>query len=77
MERKTYDWVCGSRTIRLGEKSRVMGILNVTTDSFSDGEHFVDPEDAVKRALQMVEEVAVTMTSAANPHVPVLRRFRL
>jgi len=35
-----------------------MGILNVTPDSFSDGGDFVDPDDAVKRALQMVEEGA-------------------
>lgn len=58
IERKKYDWVCRDRTVRLGEKTRVMGILNVTPDSFSDGGHFLDPEIAVQHALQMVEEGA-------------------
>ena len=38
--------------------TRVMGILNVTPDSFSDGGLFVSPEAAVEHALQMVEEGA-------------------
>lgn len=36
----------------------VMGILNVTPDSFSDGGKFLDPKKAVRRALQMIEEGA-------------------
>lgn len=35
-----------------------MGILNVTPDSFSDGGNFIDPEQAVKHALEMVEQGA-------------------
>lgn len=35
-----------------------MGILNVTPDSFSDGGKFIDVDDAVERALKMVEEGA-------------------
>jgi dihydropteroate synthase len=35
-----------------------MGILNVTPDSFSDGGHFYDPEDAVHHAMVMIEEGA-------------------
>lgn len=58
MNRRIYNWKCGKHTLQLGEKTRVMGILNVTPDSFSDGGDFVDPDDAVKRALQMVEEGA-------------------
>ena len=42
----------------LGKKTRVMGILNVTPDSFSDGGLFRDPARAVSRALEMVEEGA-------------------
>jgi dihydropteroate synthase len=37
---------------------RIMGILNVTPDSFSDGGQFLDVDRAVSRALQMVEEGA-------------------
>jgi dihydropteroate synthase len=36
----------------------VMGILNITPDSFSDGGRFIDPESAIKRAEQMVAEGA-------------------
>ena len=36
----------------------VMGILNLTPDSFSDGGAFVDPEDALRRALDMIDEGA-------------------
>jgi dihydropteroate synthase len=36
----------------------VMGVLNVTPDSFSDGGRFVDPEDAVARGLQLVADGA-------------------
>jgi dihydropteroate synthase len=42
-----------SRTLRLGERTLVMGVLNVTPDSFSDGGLFLDPEAAVARALEM------------------------
>ena len=35
-----------------------MGVLNVTPDSFSDGGHFLDPQKAVDKAVQMVEEGA-------------------
>lgn len=41
-----------------GERTLVMGVLNVTPDSFSDGGSFVDPERALEHALQMVEEGA-------------------
>lgn len=41
-----------------GEKPLVMGILNVTPDSFSDGGKYNSVDAAVKRALQMVEEGA-------------------
>ena len=36
----------------------VMGILNLTPDSFSDGGVFFDPEDALRRALAMIDEGA-------------------
>lgn len=40
------------------DKPLIMGILNVTPDSFSDGRDFIDPEIAVAHALKMVEEGA-------------------
>ncbi len=37
-------------------RTLIMGVLNVTPDSFSDGGEFLDAEKAVERAIQMVEE---------------------
>lgn len=56
--RSIYDWPCRSRTLKLGERTLVMGILNVTPDSFSDGGHFIDPNAAVDHALEMVVQGA-------------------
>jgi len=51
-------WNCRGREIDGGAKTLVMGILNATPDSFSDGGHFQTLEKGVERALQMVEEGA-------------------
>lgn len=48
---------CGARTLDLG-RPQVMGILNVTPDSFSDGGDFFSAEAAIARASRMVEEGA-------------------
>lgn len=37
---------------------KIMGILNITPDSFSDGANFIDPDTALKRALEMVDQGA-------------------
>jgi dihydropteroate synthase len=42
----------------MGKKTLIMGILNVTPDSFTDGGRFFDPDYAVEHALQMVEDGA-------------------
>ena len=49
--------VCGERTLRL-DRARVMGILNVTPDSFSDGGRHVDPGAALAHARRLVAEGA-------------------
>ncbi len=51
-------WRCGSHVIALHERTLVMGILNVTPDSFSDGGSFANADDAVKEAIQMVADGA-------------------
>jgi dihydropteroate synthase len=48
----------GGYQLPLGERAYVMGILNVTPDSFSDGGHFLLPEKAVRHALEMQEQGA-------------------
>ncbi|MCW3490516.1 dihydropteroate synthase [Dethiobacter alkaliphilus] len=42
----------------LKDHTLIMGILNVTPDSFSDGGNYIDPQKAVQHALQMIEEGA-------------------
>jgi dihydropteroate synthase len=51
----TRELVLGSKRFRL-DRTLVMGALNVTPDSFSDGGLFLEPERAFERAKQMVEE---------------------
>jgi dihydropteroate synthase len=53
-----YGLRCRDKTLRLGERTLVMGILNVTPDSFSDGGSYFDRGLAVERAKQMVADGA-------------------
>jgi dihydropteroate synthase len=48
----------GGRTLMLGERTLVMGIINVTPDSFSDGGVLLDPQRAIDTGVQMVEDGA-------------------
>jgi dihydropteroate synthase len=47
---------CRRRTLILGKRTLLMGILNVTPDSFSDGGFFFEKEKAIAHGLKMVEE---------------------
>ncbi len=49
--RPYFDWRLRTRTLPLGRRTLIMGILNITPDSFSDGGHFYTPNDASGRAL--------------------------
>ena len=51
-------WNCRGREVVCGPRTLIMGILNVTPDSFSDGGKFQSLEKAVAHGLQMVEEGA-------------------
>jgi dihydropteroate synthase len=51
--RKIFRLKLNSRTLVLGERTLVMGVLNITPDSFSDGGKFVDPASAIEHALAM------------------------
>ena len=53
----TPAWICSRHTISL-DRPRIMGILNVTPDSFSDGGRWHTPEAAVARGLELVAEGA-------------------
>ena len=58
MTNQGFVWKAGSRTLPCEERTLVMGIVNVTPDSFSDGGVLFDPEVAVDAGLRMVEEGA-------------------
>jgi dihydropteroate synthase len=56
--RPVFQWNIGTRTLELGRRTLVMGIVNVTPDSFSDGGHYLRSDDAIDHALGMLEEGA-------------------
>jgi dihydropteroate synthase len=56
--RSVFEWNIGGRVLPLGKRTLIMGIVNVTPDSFSDGGQFLDPEKAVAHALQLLDQGA-------------------
>ena len=53
--RKSYYWKLKRRELSFGPRTLIMGVLNVTPDSFSDGGKFSDPDRAFAHALAMEE----------------------
>jgi dihydropteroate synthase len=56
--RREFLWQLRTRKLSLGAKTLVMGVLNVTQDSFSDGGRYHNTHDAVAHALRMLDEGA-------------------
>jgi dihydropteroate synthase len=56
--RKKFRLRLRTRTLVLGERTLIMGVLNVTPDSFSDGGAFLDSQEAVARALELERDGA-------------------
>src|ERR1700756_2621384 len=56
--RSVFQWNLGSRSLELGKRTLIMGVLNVTPDSFSDGGQFLDAERALEQAEHLLEEGA-------------------
>ncbi len=56
--RPSFDFYLGESKLCLGHETKIMGVLNVTPDSFSDGGLFRDPDLAVRQALKMEREGA-------------------
>ncbi len=75
MLRENYTtWRCGAHEISLA-RPRIMGVLNVTPDSFSDGGENLDAKAAIARGLEMLDEGAdiidVGGESTRPGHTPV------
>jgi dihydropteroate synthase len=51
-------WRCRDQTLTLGERTIVMGIVNVTPDSFTDGGMYLTTDDAVRHGARLVDEGA-------------------
>ncbi len=92
VSRKRFDWKLRTTTLQLGDRTLIMGILNVTPDSFSDGGQWDDPGKALERALALEEQGAdlidvgaestrpgstrVTEGEELRRLIPVLKRLR-
>ncbi|MDW8354519.1 MAG: dihydropteroate synthase [Bryobacterales bacterium] len=92
MTRKRYEWKLSKRTLQLGDRTLIMGVLNVTPDSFSDGGKYLDPDRAFARAVELEEQGAdivdigaestrpgsarVSQAEELRRLVPVLKRLR-
>jgi len=58
LKRAITSWKLRTKTLELGLRTLVMGVVNITPDSFSDGGLFLDPAKAVARGLQLLEDGA-------------------
>ncbi len=58
INKNEFIWKTSRRKIILGKRTLIMGILNVTPDSFSDGGRFFSPQKAIEHGLKMAEEGA-------------------
>lgn len=84
---------CGDRTFEIGRRTYVMGVVNVTPDSFSDGGHFLSAEAAYAHGMHLLElgadvldlgaestrpgAVPVAASEELARLVPVIERFAL
>jgi dihydropteroate synthase len=56
--RPRFQWNLGRRSLPLGERTLIMGVLNVTPDSFSDGGRYLDPRAAIDHGHALLDEGA-------------------
>src|ERR1700722_6051302 len=68
--RLTAHWRMRSRTMELGRRTLVMGVVNITPDSFSDGGSFLEPEAAIAQGLKLIEEGADILDLGAESTRP-------
>ncbi len=56
--RPVFQWNLGTRALELGKRTLIMGVVNVTPDSFSDGGQFLDRDQALEHAHHLLDEGA-------------------
>jgi dihydropteroate synthase len=69
-KREIANWRLRTRMLSLGVRTLVMGVVNITPDSFSDGGLFLDPEAAVAHALRLLDEGADILDLGAESTRP-------
>jgi dihydropteroate synthase len=75
MERRHFVWKLAGRELLLGERTLLMGVLNVTPDSFSDGGKYLDPDRAFARAVELEEQGADIVDIGAESTKPGSERI--
>ena len=64
------SWQLRTRTLALGARTLVMGVVNITPDSFSDGGHFLDAEAAIAHGIECLDEGADILDLGAESTRP-------
>lgn len=56
--RRHFEWKFLDQSVQLGERTLILGVLNITPDSFSDGGNYQDPDRAFAKAIELEEQGA-------------------
>src|SRR5215472_15935295 len=75
MTRRPFVWKIRDRELLTGERTLIMGVLNVTPDSFSDGGKYLDPDAAFARAVELEEQGADILDIGAESTRPGAQRI--
>jgi dihydropteroate synthase len=70
LKRSLAQWKLRTRTLELGRRTLICGVVNVTPDSFSDGGRFLEPAAAITHALQLLDEGADLLDLGAESTRP-------
>jgi dihydropteroate synthase len=92
MLRRRFEWKLRTKSLQLGERTLIVGVLNVTPDSFSDGGKYLDPDRAFAHAIELEDagadiiDVGAESTRPGSARIsegeelrrliPVLKRLR-
>ena len=68
--RTPLKWQLRTRALELGARTLVMGVVNITPDSFSDGGAFLDAEAAIARCMECLDEGADLLDLGAESTRP-------
>jgi dihydropteroate synthase len=75
MTRTRTNWKVRDHVLTIGERTLIMGVLNITPDSFSDGGKYLDPEAAVERAIELESQGADIIDIGAESTRPGSERI--